>query len=97
MLFDNLNCFSEALVIEHVAKVHLLPGLGKSLSPLFAACSTVPPTGLSKSPEIVTDGGERNPDLDEASMSTYSFNRFSGFLARENDVEVHQKGDEVTV
>ena len=38
---------SKAQVNEHVAKVHLLPGLGKSLSPLFAACSTVSPTGLT--------------------------------------------------
>ena len=74
---------SEAQVSnEHVANVHLLPGLGKSRSPLFAACSTVPPTGLSKSPEIVTDGGERNPDLDEASMSTDSFNRSPDFLQK---------------
>ena len=31
----------------------------------------VPPTGLSKSPEMMTDGEKRNPDLDKASMSTY--------------------------
>ena len=57
---------SEAQVNEHVSKVHLLPGLGKSLSPLFAACSTVPPTGLSKSPKNVPNntGGAHTVDVE---------------------------------
>ena len=55
-------------------------GGGKMLRmPLFAACSTVPPTGLSKSPKNVpnnTGGGKKNPDLDEAaSTTTYSVRR----------------------